>query len=72
MKMATCERNAECWETYHARYRAGAWRAPIFRDMVLSDIRSAGSGACVLDIGCGRGFDGDSRLQRSLAEAAGS
>jgi SAM-dependent methyltransferase len=72
MNMTTVEFTSESWEAYQARYRAGGWRAPIFRDMVLADIRAAGAGAAVLDIGCGRGFDGDARLQRSLAEAAGS
>lgn len=54
-----------------ARYESGTWRAPIFRDMVLADVQAAGPAATVLDIGCGHGFDGDVRLQRSLAAAAG-
>jgi SAM-dependent methyltransferase len=68
MVVSTVER----WKSYQQRFRAGSWRAPIFRDMVLADIQAFGPGATVLDIGCGHGFDGDERLQRSLAEAAGS
>jgi SAM-dependent methyltransferase len=62
-----CERAT----TYEERFRAGGWRAPLFRDMVLADIHAAGPNATVLDIGCGRGFDGDAGLQQSLAAAAG-
>ena len=57
------------WQSYQDRFRSGKWRGPIFRDIVLDDIRAAGEGATVLDIGCGHGFDGDIRLQRSLAES---
>jgi SAM-dependent methyltransferase len=69
--MAIRQKTGQCWESYQDRYRRGSWRAPIFRDMVLADIQAAGHGATVLDIGCGRGFDGDARLQKSLATAAG-
>lgn len=48
------------------RFQTGEWRARIFRDMVLRDIQELGRPATVLDIGCGRGFDGDAKLQRSL------
>jgi SAM-dependent methyltransferase len=60
------------WQSYQSRYRNGSWRAPIYRDMVLADMQAFGDGARVLDIGCGHGFDGDAKLQRSLAAAAGS
>ncbi len=53
---------------YLSRFAGGEWRAPIFRDMVLDDAANRGTGLTFVDIGCGRGFDGDIRLQRSLAE----
>jgi SAM-dependent methyltransferase len=67
--MATAIAN-ERWASYRDRFRSGSWRAPIFRDMVLADIRAVGPDVTVLDIGCGHGFDGDARLQQSLAEAS--
>jgi SAM-dependent methyltransferase len=54
-----------------ARYRAGEYRAVVFRDMVRADL-SEFPNARLLDIGCGRGFDDDLKLQASLAAAAGS
>jgi SAM-dependent methyltransferase len=69
--MATLQQTSRCWRSFQDRYRNGAWRAPVFRDMVLADIQAMGAGATVLDIGCGRGFDGDARLQESLAKVAG-
>jgi SAM-dependent methyltransferase len=56
---------------YLERYRAGEWRDRIFRDMILDDVRKAGEGLTFLDIGCGRGFDGDVPLQESIARVAG-
>jgi SAM-dependent methyltransferase len=59
------------WTPYVERFRRGEWRAPIFRDMILDDARELGRGLTFLDIGCGKGFDRDLRLQQSLAAAAG-
>jgi len=62
------------WAPYLQRYASGEWRAPIFRDMVLADARALEHGRgklSFLDIGCGGGFDGDARLQHSLARVAG-
>lgn len=60
------------YEHFKARYRAGEWRARIFRDMIIQDIRRISDPAVVLDIGCGGGFDGDQGLQEELAAAAGT
>jgi len=63
------------WSPYVARCERGEWRAPIFRDMVLADLRRLGRegrGPTVLDIGCGRGFDDEPGLQRSLAVESGA
>lgn len=49
------------------RYRDGKWRAPLFSDLVIGDIRSVGKNADVLDIGCGNGFDGSEKLQRAIS-----
>ena len=53
------------------RYRDGEWRATVFRDMVLADIRRLASvrPVRVLDIGCGKGFDDSPQLQAELAAA---
>ena len=59
------------WEDFLRRWLLGAYRASFFHDMVLADVRRLGPKPAVLDIGCGRGFDGDPALQRSLAELAG-
>ena len=65
------EHHPDQWNGYRNRYRAGQWRAPIIHDMVMADVRRAGPGATILDIGCGDGFDGDEPLRRTIAEAAG-
>jgi SAM-dependent methyltransferase len=57
---------------YLERYRAGEWRDRIFRDMILDDVQPAGKRLTFLDIGCGRGFDGDVPLQQSIAAIAGT
>lgn len=61
------------WSAYTERYSSGEWRAPIFRDLILADARAMKDRQgelTLLDIGCGCGFDGDARLQHSLADAA--
>jgi SAM-dependent methyltransferase len=58
--------------SYLDRYRAGEWRDRIFRDMILDDVRPEGKRLTFLDIGCGRGFDGDVPLQESIAGVAGT
>jgi len=61
------------WDPYLSRYRSGEWRAVVFRDMVLADMRRMKEKRpTVLDIGCGLGFDGDARLQSSLSTEAGT
>jgi SAM-dependent methyltransferase len=59
------------WGMFLERYREGQWRAPLFRDLILADLRSRAGGPTLLDIGCGGGFDDDPKLQASLAWHAG-
>jgi SAM-dependent methyltransferase len=59
------------WAPYLERYRRGEWRDRILHDLILDDARRRGGALTFLDIGCGRGFGGDLRLQQSLARAAG-
>jgi SAM-dependent methyltransferase len=54
-----------------ARYRDGVWRDRVFRDLIFADVQPHGRTLTFLDIGCGRGFDGDVPLQASIAEVAG-
>ncbi len=56
------------YEDLLARYRAGVWRDRIFLDMIAAEMPTD---AVVLDIGCGRGFDGDIPLQEEMAGRAG-
>ncbi len=49
------------------RYRAGEYRALLFRDMVLDEAKRFQRKPVVLDIGCGAGFDGDGSMQQSIA-----
>jgi SAM-dependent methyltransferase len=58
------------WEDLLRRWRQGAYRASFFRDMILTDVQRLPFKPALLDIGCGRGFDGEPGLQQSLAEAA--
>ncbi len=58
------------WEDLFRRWRQGAYRASFFRDMILTDVRRFHPKPVLLDIGCGRGFDGEPELQQSLAELA--
>lgn len=53
------------------RYRAGTCRDRIMHDLILADAARIGPALTFLDIGCGKGFDSDVPLQRSLARAAG-
>lgn len=55
---------------YVERYRNEESRAAIFRDMILDDARIRG-GLTFLDIGCGKGFDGDKDIQREVASRSG-
>jgi len=59
------------WDEFARRWERGDYRASFFRDMVLADVRRLGPRPSLLDIGCGRGLDGEPALQRSLAEWAG-
>jgi SAM-dependent methyltransferase len=59
------------WNKYTERYRQGEWRTPIFRDMILEEIRRWPHRPTVLDIGCGCGFDSQPGPQQELAGAAG-
>lgn len=52
---------------YRRRYRGAEWRAAIFADMVLDDLRELGPLSTVLDIGCGGGFDGAVAFQELIA-----
>lgn len=58
------------WSAYRDRFKRGEWRAPIFRDLILDDMRARQRPLTVLDIGCGCGFDRDIRLQKSIAADA--
>lgn len=54
-----------------AQQRRGAWRARMFRDLVLTELQERDNASRVLlDIGCGRGFDDSPNLQREIAKHA--
>ena len=59
------------YDEYLQRYRRGEWRARIVHDLIARDVRASGTGCSVVDIGCGRGFDEDLALQKSLAALSG-
>src|SRR6185295_10956780 len=59
------------WQPFIDRFRRGEWRAPIFRDLILHDVGNLRDKPTLLDIGCGKGFDNDIKLQQSLAAASG-
>ena len=66
-------REQQKWLPYVERYTKGEWRAQIFHDMVLADaeiLKKQNGHLTILDIGCGGGFDGDAKLQHSIAEVA--
>jgi hypothetical protein len=58
--------------TAEQRYRGGICRDRIIHDLILADAAQLGSQLTFLDIGCGKGFDTDIPLQRSLVSAATS
>lgn len=55
---------------YQNRYRQGECRDRIFFDLIATDLDRLPPPLTILDIGCGRGFDGDLPLQQKLAERA--
>ncbi len=57
-------------DEYRRRFADNEWRAVIFRDMVLAELKDRLGPKTVLDIGCGSGFDDSSKLQQSLIAAA--
>jgi SAM-dependent methyltransferase len=52
------------------RYRSGAVRDRVLHDLILEDAAKLGRPLTLLDIGCGKGFDTDVPLQKSLVRAA--
>jgi len=52
------------------RYLEGTCRDRILHDLILDDAGRLGLPLTMLDIGCGKGFDTDIPLQRSLVRAA--
>lgn len=67
-------RAADEWKSFEERFASGEWRSPIFRDMILADMRKlerGHSGLSIFYIGCGGGFDGEPEIQQSLAEISG-
>ena len=52
------------------RYEAAEWRAEIFADVIIDEIRGLGNQCAVVGIGCGGGFDGSIELQQKIAAAA--
>jgi len=54
-----------------SRYRSGESRSKLFSELVIQSMRGlARDELTILDIGCGRGFDGDVQLQRAIAAEA--
>ena len=56
--------------TLHGQFAGGVWRAVIFRDLILREVRRRTGPVTLLDIGCGSGFDDSPELQKSLMAAA--
>lgn len=56
------------WAPYMQRYRTGEWRTLLFRDLILADVVRMQGPLTFLDVGCGRGFDDDPRIQKTLSE----
>lgn len=67
------ETNEADWMPFVERYQQGEWRAPIFTDIIREEMRRLGpsQSLTLLDIGCGKGFDDDTRLQAKIAAEAG-
>jgi len=63
----------DAWSTWLARLNRGEWRTPIFFEIVSKEIRdrSGTRRPTVMDVGCGRGFDGEVRFQEALSVQAG-
>lgn len=61
------------WLPFVERYQRGEWRAPLFTDIILAEMRRLGpcGSLTTLDIGCGKGFDDDTRLQAKIAAESG-
>ncbi len=51
------------------RYLEGTCRDRILFDLILADVDQFESPVTMLDIGCGRGFDSDERLQKELVHS---
>jgi len=51
------------------RINSGEWRTPIYCDLIMEELRhqSTGNPLTLLEIGCGRGFDGERGFQEQLA-----
>lgn len=62
---------AEQLQQVLTRYRAGESRSKLFSELVIQSLRDLGRDELtILDIGCGRGFDGNVELQRAIAAEA--
>ena len=59
--------NAARWQPFVDRYRRGEWRTPIFYDMIRTDAQRFQGLAAIVDIGCGHGFDLETRFQVELS-----
>ena len=65
--------DGDAWRTWLARLNRGEWRTPVFFEIVSREIhaRSGRTRPTVMDVGCGRGFDGETRFQEALSVQAG-
>jgi SAM-dependent methyltransferase len=61
----------DLWQGVRERFERGdVCRDRIFHDLILDDASRLGRRPAIVDIGCGRGLDGDLPLQRSIGAAA--
>ena len=63
----------EQWKRYQLQYASGDYRACVFRDIIIDELRGKSSQQeelTVVDIGCGGGFDGHPGIQREIAAHA--